>query len=1171
MDDVQACNSQQGSLMTTRRFLPLFITQFLGAFNDNVLKNAIIILITYRVGQAASLSASQLISLAAGIFILPFFLFSATAGQLADKYEKAKLIGIIKFFEIMVMLLATFGFFYQSLSILLSALFLIGIQASFFGPLKYAILPEQIDNHQLVSANGLIEAGTFIGILLGSLTGGLLVLAPGGSYIISFIIVGIAITGFISSLYIPKSEVQTHQVTLSINGFAETLSLIRYTKKYPNLYITILGISWFWLLGSVFMSLFPIITKDLIGANETVSTLFIAIFSVGIALGSLLCNRVVQGKNQITYIPLGALGMTVFILDLYFALPSLSVPKDSLIGLGSFWGSLNNIHIAIDLLMVAVFGGLYTVPLYTLLQQKSESSHRARVIASNNIYNALFMVVGAIFTMLLLKLFQVNTLFLILGLSSAFVTVYICKLLPDHLIKALFIWILKAIYKVKVEGLENFENAGKRLVIVANHTSYLDGLLLASFLPEKLNYAVDSYTAEKWWVKLFLKMVNFFPLNPTNPMAIKSLIDFVKKDNKCVIFPEGRLTMTGALMKIYEGPGLIVDKADAQLLPICIQGAQFTPFSRLRGKVSIRFFSPITISIFPPQSLDIDPLIKGRERRQILSTKLYDLMTRTLFECSDYKRTLFDALIDAKETHGRAYSVIEDVERKPTNYQQLITRSFILGNLMATQTKAGESVGILLPNMISSVLTFFGLQAYCRIPAMLNFSSGIKNVLIACQTACIKTVYTSIKFVELAKLTEMVKALQEAGIVVIYLEDARDKVGLFKKLKGLIMAQFPRLSYFWINYSKSMANLRDPSAAAVILFTSGSEGTPKGVVLSHTNIQANRFQLSACIDFTSNDKIFNALPIFHSFGLTAGMLLPLLSGVHMFLYPSPLHYRIIPELSYDTNATILFGTNTFLSAYARCAHAYDFYSIRYVFAGAEKLQSDTHLSWLEKFGVRIFEGYGATETSPVLSMNTPMHSKTGTVGRFLPAIRYQLEPVPGLEEGGALKVSGPNIMKGYLLADNPGVLVPLADKWYSTGDIVSIDTMGYISIQGRVKRFAKISGEMVSLPMVESEIFRLWPEAQHAVISVPDEKKGEQIILITTQTEATRDKIIQHAKANQMADVAIPKKIVIIRSIPLLGTGKVDYTTLKENYLLSISESTAKSDSKSMELDTEVV
>lgn len=700
-------------------------------------------------------------------------------------------------------------------------------------------------------------------------------------------------------------------------------------------------------------------------------------------------------------------------------------------------------------------------------------------------------------------------------------------------------FVMTLCFRVKVEGVQNYEAAGNKALIIANHLSFLDAALIATFLPEKVIFAINTHVAQKWWMQPFLPLVKAFPLDPTNPMATKSLIDLVAKGNKCAIFPEGRITVTGSLMKVYEGPGMIADKSGAMVLPIRIDGAQYTPFSRLRGKVRLRWFPKITLTILPPRHMQLPDELKGRKRRAAAGLHLYDVMKEMLFETSDTQKTLFQSLLDARAIHGGSHKIVDDVQRQPLSLDALILRSIILGGAIARRCAKGENVGVLLPNMVATITTFFGLQAYGRVPAMLNFSMGSLSVLSACRTAAIKTVLTSHKFIATAKLEETANALTEAGVELIYLEDMAKQFSLLDKLQG----------FFFTSCSACFLRMHPqpkPGEAAVILFTSGSEGTPKGVVLSHLNLQSNRFQLSACVDFGPSDVVFNALPVFHSFGLTGGTIMPILSGIKTFFYPSPLHYRVIPELIYDINATIFFGTDTFLSGYARYANPYDFYSIRYVFAGAEKLKEETRKVWAEKYGVRVFEGYGATETSPVLSTNTPMHSRHGTVGRMMPGIEWQLEAVPGIEEGGRLMVKGANIMKGYFMSDNPGELKPPAEGWYDTGDIVSIDSEGYISIKGRAKRFAKIGGEMVSLTAVETYLQELWPDYQHAVIAVPDPKKGEQLILITTFMRAHREDILEYHRDHGISELSLPRTILTRESLPILGTGKVDYISLKQ-------------------------
>jgi acyl-[acyl-carrier-protein]-phospholipid O-acyltransferase/long-chain-fatty-acid--[acyl-carrier-protein] ligase len=579
----------------------------------------------------------------------------------------------------------------------------------------------------------------------------------------------------------------------------------------------------------------------------------------------------------------------------------------------------------------------------------------------------------------------------------------------------------------------------------------------------------------------------------------------------------------------------VADKSGAQLLPVRIDGAQYTPFSRLRGRIRLRWFPPITLTILPPRRFAIPAQIRGRERRAMAGKLLADLMTEMMFATSSYRRTLFGALLDARRVHGGSHVIVEDVERAPLTYNGLVVRALLLGGLIARDTRRGEAVGVMLPNAIAAVAALFGLQSRGRVAAMLNYTLGAKSLVAACEAAQIRRVYTSQRFVEAAKLERLVDRLREVTTVV-YLEDLRERITPWLKSEAAVASRFAR----W-RYARERVVPEEP---AIVLFTSGSEGTPKGVVLSHANVLSNREQVAARIDFSAQDVILNALPLFHSFGLTAGTLLPLLSGMRTFFYPSPLHYRIVPEIAYDVNATIMFGTNTFLAGYARFAHPYDFYSVRYVFAGAEKLKDETRRVWTDKFGVQVFEGYGATETSPVLATNTPIDARAGTVGRFLPGIEHALDAVPGVE-GGRLSVRGPNVMLGYLKHDQPGVIQPPSTTrgpgWYDTGDIVTIDGDGFITIQGRAKRFAKIGGEMVSLTAVEELATRAWPEAQHACVSLPDFQKGEQLILVTTRLAAQRGELAARARAEGMSELHVPKRLVPAAAIPLLGSGKTDY------------------------------
>ena len=716
------------------------------------------------------------------------------------------------------------------------------------------------------------------------------------------------------------------------------------------------------------------------------------------------------------------------------------------------------------------------------------------------------------------------------------------RVIVAQVLRQVFRLILKVLFRVKVEGIDNYYSAGSRVLIIANHVSFLDGILLGVFLPKIPLFVINTYMARYWWVRLFIWPVRFVTIDPTNPLYVKSLIRTIEGDESVVIFPEGRITVTGSLMKVYHGPALVADKTGACILPVYLDGPQYSRFSRLKGVIRQRWFPSIRISIQPPRKIELDPAIKGAARRQQVGQQLSDIMRDMVFQGGERRMSILQAILDARKIHGGSHIVIEDIKRRPLSYNGLLRAVSALGDGLRPRLGEQHDIGLMLPNTIAMVATFLSMHRLGKIPALINFTMGLKGIQSAVKTAGLKQLITSRQFIEASGLQDIIDGLSNE-INIIYLEDVRQDIGAFIKMKALFVSWMPSLLI-------SNAD-RDPDNAAVILFTSGSEGEPKGVVLSHCNLLANRRQLDAIINFTSDDVMINAMPLFHSFGLLAGMVLPLTSGMRLFLYPSPLHYTVIPELAYDVRATILFGTNTFLEGYARKAHPYDFNDARLVIAGAEKLQDETRQLWFEKFGLRILEGYGATETSPVVSINTPIYYRTGSVGRLLPGIEYHLQPVEGIEEGGRLMVKGPNIMKGYYMPDAPELLQPpeteLGKGWYDTGDIVTVDELQFVTIQGRAKRFAKIAGEMISLTAVEQIARSCWPESEHAAISRPDPKKGEKLILFTTQPEPNRKQLLASAKAHGISELAVPREIVFMDAIPLLGTGKTDYNLLNKN------------------------
>ncbi|SFS46614.1 AMP-binding protein [Brevundimonas viscosa] len=499
------------------------------------------------------------------------------------------------------------------------------------------------------------------------------------------------------------------------------------------------------------------------------------------------------------------------------------------------------------------------------------------------------------------------------------------------------------------------------------------------------------------------------------------------------------------------------------------------------------------------------------------------------------EETIFDALIAARDTYGDK-EILEDQDRKPLTYTGLIRAAFVLGRKVAAMTAPTERIGILLPSSMGVVVTYYGLHAHGRVPVMINFTAGERNIKAAIAAAGVKKILTARRFIQQAKLEELVE--QIGGVAeIVWLDDVRASIGLPDKLYGLMAGLMP----------KRFRVKTEPSSPGVILFTSGSFGAPKGVVLSQSNLVANCRQVAQHIDLKPEWVMFNPLPTFHCFGLTGGVLLPLLQGMKAFQYPSPLHARQIVELLPQVKASILFATDTFLNQYARVAGPDDFSTLEFVVAGAERVRDETHHLFNTRFhGLKLLEGYGATEAAPVVAVNHPDRNRPGTVGQMLPGMEWRLDPVDGIDEGGRLYLRGPNVMKGYLSPDDPDEIEQLKDGWHDTGDIVSVDEEGYVCILGRAKRFAKIGGEMVSLTAVEGLASAVWPEARHAVVAVADSRKGEKLVLVTDRSDAEVARLAEWAREHGAPELAVPKKIVRVGEVPVLGTGKTDYVAIQQ-------------------------
>lgn len=706
------------------------------------------------------------------------------------------------------------------------------------------------------------------------------------------------------------------------------------------------------------------------------------------------------------------------------------------------------------------------------------------------------------------------------------------------MLRAILKLLLGLLFRVSVTGHGSQLTRGRPLVL-ANCDSLLDPLLAALFLPgNPLIVLPQALTAH--WIGRLTRRVAECAEPAVGGDAIKRLVRSVRAGRAVVMFPQERASTTGSTMKVYGAAGVVALRADADVIPLRIQGTLYTRWAATSARWPRRRLQRVTLVIQPSTRFARPAAGVAGMRRRRMNDELQALMQRAMAD-AEPRRALFCALLGAVALHGRRASIIEDIRGQLRTYADLLKGTFALGRLTAKFTEPGERVGVLLPNLGATVCLVFGLVSRGRVAAMLNYSSGVESLRGACVAATIKTVITSRSFVEAAKLESLLAGL--AACRIVYLEDLRETLTLSDKLWILRAMLRPRTAL----------PPQDPASTAVVLFTSGSEARPKGVALSHDGMLASMAQLRAVIDFGPDDKYLNALPMYHIFGLIVGTLMPLVTGTRLFLYTNPLHYKIIPEYAYSRDCTYIFGTSTFLGNYARQAHPYDFYRMRFVISGGEKLHPEVAQLWFSKFGLRVHEGYGATECGPAMAFNAPLTFCAGTVGRFLPGMEYRIVPVPGIEKGGVLHVRGPNLMQGYLFYDAPGVLqAPRSEVgvgWYNTGDVVSVDADGFAIVHGRVKRFAKIAGEMVSLERVEFIAYHASPGYKHAAV-VEMTRSGESTVLLTTDPALDRIALQQAARQISAQELAVARRVVKVDNLPLLGSGKVDYVTLKEMVVL---------------------
>ncbi|MER9801850.1 AMP-binding protein [Mesorhizobium sp. M0142] len=728
---------------------------------------------------------------------------------------------------------------------------------------------------------------------------------------------------------------------------------------------------------------------------------------------------------------------------------------------------------------------------------------------------------------------MILTLALLAGLVTAWLLIGVVEKfrLGLRLSQALLYVPFKLAYRINDERIKIARKSAAPVIYVVWHQSRLEPALMLSLLPEDTLHILDPASARSPWLEPWRELGRTIAFNAEHVFVSRRLVRVLKGKGRLAVYLPNAVEPDVKSFRLFRAITRIAMQADARIVPIFVAGARSLRAWLPPAYTAPRHWFP-QLSISALEPMTIAELVARNPNQASNTNALFDRFAEARLFGSDLDRGLFLAMRDAADRVGASHLIIEDIIGGALSYRKMFIGARVLGRRFEAMTAPSEAVGLLLPNANGLVLAFVGVLSAGRVAAMINYTAGPASVTAAIRTAVIRTVVSSRAFVEKANLADIVEAVEKGGAKLLWLEDVRASVTVLDKLSAALLWRWP-------------LQRQNAAKPAVILFTSGSEGTPKAVVLSHRNLLANAMQAEARITISPVDILLNVLPVFHSFGLTGGTILPLVTGVKLFLYPSPLHYKLIPEVARKVRPTVMFGTDTFLANYARTAKDGDFSSLRFVVAGAEAVKPETRRVYRERFQAEIIEGFGLTEAAPVVAVNTAIHGRDGTVGRLLPAMRMKLEPVEGISDAGRLWLDGPNLMMGYMTADRPGELQPL-EGWHDTGDIVSVDREGFITIRGRAKRFAKIAGEMVSLGAVEMLVQSLWPEEHHAVVAVPDRRRGERLVLVTTADSANPDELREFGKKAGAAELMIPNDIVKVEEIPVLGSGKTDYVSTRK-------------------------
>ncbi len=1120
------------SLLRHRGFVALLTSHALGVFNDNAFKT---IMALYALSQATSAQeSSRFVSLAAAVFVVPYLIFSSYAGYLADRYSKRSVIVVMKLLEVVIMGLGVAAAATNHLSALLAVLFFLGVHSALLSPAKLGILPEILRDEDLSRANGLMELSTYSSIIAGTVLGGLL-FASFSTHLPSAIalLVAAAAIGAVISLTVPKVAASGSQRPFRVNFIGECWSSLREVQANRPLFLTVLGIAYFWLLGSIFLINVLVYGKSLMHLGDSELAWLNACVSIGIGLGGLLAGKLSGDQVELGLVPIGSIGLGIFAVDLYFAYTSY-------------------LHTFVSHLLLGLCGGLFIVPLNAYLQQRSERTAKGRIIAAANVLTFTGVLAGSAITWLTSGPLGLspNSLLLLTGIATFGVTAYILTILPDFLVR-LSLWLLThTFYRVTVLGREHLPKEGPAL-LVGNHVSFVDPFLIGASTQRFVRFLMYRPLYEAPGIRWLARLMGAVPVSNTDSRgemmaSLRLARERLLAGEIVCIFAEGSITRTGNLLPFKKGFEAIVRGSAIPIVPFHLDRVWGSIFSFQGGRVFFkwprRIPYPVTVSFGPP----LQAATASQARQAVMH-----LGAQAAFHRRSVQRPLCETFVSTARRNWRRFSMADSLGHT-LRFGQTLVGSLLFRRDVMRRCHGEAMVGLLLPPSVPAALLNVAITMAGKVPVNLNYSASAEALEIAISRSEIRTIYTSGRFLEKAGLAH------RNGLV--FVEDVTRSFTAMQKVTTFLLARLVPTALFKRLLLPSGVGM---DALATVIFSSGSTGLPKGVMLSHQNIVSNVEGIQQVFQIDRKDRLLGILPFFHSFGFTGALWFPLLSGFGVVYHANPLDARTVGQLCQAHRVTMLIGTPTFYLSYLRRCTKEQFATLRLAIVGAEKLKPALAEAFMERFGITLLEGYGCTELSPVVSVGIPdvlvrgsrqVGHKPGTVGHPLPGIAVRVVAPetftdrPAGEEGLVL-IKGPNVMMGYL-KDPEYTREVIRDGWYITGDIGTLDEDGFLTITDRLSRFSKIGGEMVPHVKIEEAIQQVLGtfDLRCVVTSLPDEQKGERLMVLYEELGIDADELLSRLRGLNLPNLWLPRKenFFPIDSIPLLGTGKVDLRGVRE-------------------------